>query len=472
MKPKNKQKLILILVLLVVGVFSNSNAQSINSHFFRFSDTLETFQLEDALGPDSELYKHRFLLRLSYDYINKPLIRLDAGRNTQTGIVVNDIHSIQFGGAVMLSDRLLFGLTVPFHFSSVNGAEVVATDPDAWELGDIGWKLKWRLTSDESKVNFAVMPWGFFPTGRNDQDNNYLISDDSWGFGGMLLADTTFANIVTIYGNVGVSGANNAEFATVDRRFRVDTGVGAFARITKMLGVNFELINGYTLSSISRDQNPIQIQVGLRGKFGPVRAFAGTGLEAFRSSRSSDGSFQGGIKVPFGNREEKPIELPEPEPEPSISTKIQILKDNLSVRREINFETDKAIILPESYGELDSAAEVILKYAEYISMITIEGHTDSRGSVAHNQGLSERRAQSVRTYLINKGVPAEKLSSVGYGESRLKVKEVDAETLRINRRVEFVVEETIETEQKVEVIEHADGTKEERVIDESINVIE
>lgn len=455
-----------VLTILMSQV---SFAQSINSHFFRFSDTLETFQLEDALGPDSELYKHRFLLRASYDFINKPLIRLDAGRNTQTGIVVNDIHSITFGGAVMLSDRILFGLTVPFHFASVNGAEVTVGDPDAWELGDIHWKFKFRLTSDDSKVNFAVMPWGFFPTGRNSAQNNYLISDDSWGFGGMLLADTTFADTVTIYGNVGLSGANNAEFATIDRRFRIDTGVGGFVRITDWLGFNAELINSYTLSSISRDQNPIQIQVGLRGKFGPVRAFAGTGMEAFRSSRSSDGSFQGGFKIPFGNRLDPE---PKPEPEPTVIEKIQILKDNLSVRREINFETDKAVILEESYSELDSAAEVILKYIDYISLITIEGHTDSRGSQAHNQGLSERRAASCKKYLVDKGVPAEKLKSVGYGESRLKVEEVDAATLRINRRVEFKVEETIETEQKIEVIEYSDGTKEERVIDETINVIE
>lgn len=110
------------------------------------------------------------------------------------------------------------------------------------------------------------------------------------------------------------------------------------------------------------------------------------------------------------------------------------------------FETAKDVILPGSFPELDSAAEIINKYGEYIKQITIEGHTDSRASTAYNQALSERRANSVRKYLIGKGVPAEKLKAVGYGESRLKVEETSPETLLINRRVEFKVDEVIETE--------------------------
>ncbi|MCB1197966.1 MAG: OmpA family protein [Deltaproteobacteria bacterium] len=444
-----------IITLVIASV--HAYGQSLNSHFFRFSDTLETFQVEGAMGPDSEMYRHRFLVRASYDYINNPLIRLDADRNTQTGIVVDSIHTLQFGGSAMLTDRLLVGLTIPFHFSAINDAEVTATDPDAWQLGDIAWKLKYRLTRDDNKVQFAVMPWGFFPTGRNDQPNNYLISDDSWGWGGMALAETRFGK-VSLYGNAGLSMAKNAEFATIDRRFRIDTGLGVFARITKMFGFNAELINGFTLSSLSRDQNPIQIQIGVRGKFGPVRGFMGTGLESLRSARSSDGSFQAGVKIPFGNR--------------YAHNEIQILRDNLSVRREINFETDKDIILPESYGELDSAADVILKYLKYLTLITIEGHTDSRGTQEHNQDLSDRRAKSVKRYLVDKGVPAEKMHAVGYGESRLKVKEVDAETMRINRRVEFKVDEVIETKRKVRVIKKPDGEIEQQLLKETIEAYE
>lgn len=457
-----------VFYLLIVLFSQSAFAQSVNTHMFRFSDTLETIQVEDALGPNSELFKHRFMLRLSYDFVGDPMIRLDADRNNQTGTIVNDIHTFTMGGGVMLSDRIYFGLTVPLHFSDIDASEVLAADPDAWELGDIHWKLKLRLSGDDRNVNFAFMPWGFVPTGRNDQENNYLISDDSFGWGGRFLADTTFGR-VSFYGNAGLSYANNAQFVTIDRRLRIDTGLGAFVRITDIIGANAEVINGFTVSSFEKDQNPVSIQVGLRAKLGIVRAFAGLGLEGLRGARSNDKSFYFGLKMPFGNRE-KPEPPVEEEIEPLVRQKIEILKENLSIRREINFQTDKDVILPESFGELDSAAEIILQYQEYIDSITIEGHTDSRGSDAHNQDLSERRAASVKRYLVEKGVPAEKLKSVGYGESRLKVVEVDAETLRINRRVEFIVNETIEIEKQTEVIEYPDGTIIQSDTEETINV--
>ena len=70
-----------------------------------------------------------------------------------------------------------------------------------------------------------------------------------------------------------------------------------------------------------------------------------------------------------------------------------------------------------------------------------EGNTDSVGSDAYNQKLSERRANSVRTYLTNKGINPSLLDSVGYGESRPVATNDTAEGRAKNRRVEFKVVE-------------------------------
>jgi outer membrane protein OmpA-like peptidoglycan-associated protein len=71
----------------------------------------------------------------------------------------------------------------------------------------------------------------------------------------------------------------------------------------------------------------------------------------------------------------------------------------------------------------------------------IEGNTDSVGSDQYNQRLSERRAASVKTYLVNKGVNAGILDTVGYGESRPVATNDTAEGRAKNRRVEFKVVE-------------------------------
>jgi OOP family OmpA-OmpF porin len=71
--------------------------------------------------------------------------------------------------------------------------------------------------------------------------------------------------------------------------------------------------------------------------------------------------------------------------------------------------------------------------------IEIAGHTDDVGSEAYNQKLSENRAQSVATYIIEHGIDTSRLNAVGYGESRPIAFNSDEEGRQKNRRVEFKV---------------------------------
>ena len=73
--------------------------------------------------------------------------------------------------------------------------------------------------------------------------------------------------------------------------------------------------------------------------------------------------------------------------------------------------------------------------------ITIDGHTDSKGSEKYNQQLSEKRAKSAYQYLISKGVSLSRLSYKGFGESQLlnKCNNCTAEQNQANRRIEFKI---------------------------------
>jgi len=106
--------------------------------------------------------------------------------------------------------------------------------------------------------------------------------------------------------------------------------------------------------------------------------------------------------------------------------------------RGINFETGKAVILPESYPILDEAAK-ILKENPTIR-VEIGGHTDSRGSDVYNQKLSQQRAEAVRLYLIqNHSVEPNRLLAKGYGESQPVAPNDTEENMAQNRRVEFTI---------------------------------
>ena len=69
--------------------------------------------------------------------------------------------------------------------------------------------------------------------------------------------------------------------------------------------------------------------------------------------------------------------------------------------------------------------------------VVIEGNTDERGSEEYNLALGERRADTVKRYLVDLGVPSARLSTVSFGESRPAVQGHDESAWRYNRRVEF-----------------------------------
>jgi OOP family OmpA-OmpF porin len=101
----------------------------------------------------------------------------------------------------------------------------------------------------------------------------------------------------------------------------------------------------------------------------------------------------------------------------------------------VNFEFDRAKLLPESYAVLDRVAASLKDWPEI--RVEVGGYTDSKGSDGYNRRLSERRAQAVRDYLISKGIGASRLSAKGYGESD-PIASNDTEAGRAkNRRVEL-----------------------------------
>jgi len=108
-----------------------------------------------------------------------------------------------------------------------------------------------------------------------------------------------------------------------------------------------------------------------------------------------------------------------------------------SARVDINFATNKFAILPVHASELEIVFAKLNKFPKATAVI--EGHTDSVGDAAYNQKLSERRANAVKNYFIEKhGIAASRLNASGYGESKPVASNKNAEGRNKNRRVESV----------------------------------
>ena len=103
----------------------------------------------------------------------------------------------------------------------------------------------------------------------------------------------------------------------------------------------------------------------------------------------------------------------------------------------INFDFNKATIKPESIPILYNTAEILLKNPDV--KVEIQGYTDNIGSEKYNQKLSMRRAQSVKNFLVAKGVAADRLTTVGFGKTKEIMDNNTKQGRGLNRRIELKI---------------------------------
>jgi outer membrane protein OmpA-like peptidoglycan-associated protein len=114
-----------------------------------------------------------------------------------------------------------------------------------------------------------------------------------------------------------------------------------------------------------------------------------------------------------------------------------IVKDKPKIDLEINFEYNSAEISPKSLSSVQALGRALSNPELKGSTFVVAGHTDAAGSENYNQELSERRADSIKRYLVDKyGIAGADLVTVGYGESKLK--DPSQPMAEANRRVQVV----------------------------------
>jgi outer membrane protein OmpA-like peptidoglycan-associated protein len=104
------------------------------------------------------------------------------------------------------------------------------------------------------------------------------------------------------------------------------------------------------------------------------------------------------------------------------------------------FRSNESALLPAAQKKLDEVAAALISKGQ---TVVVEGYTDSKGSASRNRDLSQQRADSVRSYLVSRGFPAEKIVATGMGPDRPIAENTSAEGRANNRRVEIVVAKAV-----------------------------
>lgn len=135
------------------------------------------------------------------------------------------------------------------------------------------------------------------------------------------------------------------------------------------------------------------------------------------------------------DRSPEPVAEPEPEPMPEPAPAPEPEFEPVVLSSEVNFAFDSAELRPQGEMTLNEVASRLRENPDL--RVRIEGHTDSVGSNEYNQGLSQRRAESVRDYLMSQGIAGNRMTATGYGEERPVATNDTDEGRSLNRRVEI-----------------------------------
>ena len=122
-------------------------------------------------------------------------------------------------------------------------------------------------------------------------------------------------------------------------------------------------------------------------------------------------------------------------PAPAARPAPASVRQAVVIQADALFDFDKSVVRPDGKKSIDEALAK-LKGVD-LEMVIATGHTDSVGSDAYNQKLSERRAAAVKDYLVSKGIPASKVTTIGKGESQPVATNKTAEGRQKNRRVDI-----------------------------------
>jgi outer membrane protein OmpA-like peptidoglycan-associated protein len=160
------------------------------------------------------------------------------------------------------------------------------------------------------------------------------------------------------------------------------------------------------------------------------------------------GGIAGGLVGNYMDNQKKDLELALAPERNAGAIQVEKLQNNIlrvTMTEQSAFAVDSSEVKGTFYSTMDKISTVLNRYGK--TQLTIVGHTDNTGSQQHNQQLSERRAQAVNNYFLQKNVNAQRLDAYGRGLSEPRASNATAAGRALNRRVEIFIEPVIAEQQ-------------------------
>jgi len=415
-----------------------------------------------------------------FEYAREPLMlgRITNGVTSEQ-VLIQDLTALNLNAFYSPHERFSIGIGSPIYMSvDGTGAKTGVGIGDVRVSGAAGILLK-----EEEGVSFGLSVIPYLDIPGSYGDGNLGLN----GVAGGGLAALSFGDDVwDVTGNAGIEFTPEVSFYNLTGGERLVTGLSAGYAFDDSLALRAETIFRPTLSSNEYmwTDSPLEASLSLRGYSGPNLGWTLGGSKGLsRGVSAADWRVFAGLGLSFGSRESSELicdacapsemiilvtdsdgELVESEiyiesayggGEVSSGQIVQLSSGGQYVVNVMVEQGDEIIYLsmpvffdfnksdlrfPEGQVALSLLAEALTAYPN--ASVVISGNTDERGSDGYNEGLSERRAETVNNFLVNElGVDPERLKQIGWGEANSYHScGANEECHQLERRVDLIVE--------------------------------
>jgi outer membrane protein OmpA-like peptidoglycan-associated protein len=341
--------------------------------------------------------------------------------------LVDSLAALNLGGFYAVTPNFSLAVQAPIYFTQDPARTGVG-------LGDLRLAAPVGLQVHSSNLALGVVPYldipGLYPTRAH-------LTSNGPTFGLIGAASLSDGNTWSLSTNLGLSLTPEINFYNLNGGPKLIANLAASHTLGEHVALGAEVVAHPSLydNLVTGTESPIEAIGSIRGDIAKqVRWTAGLSAALSRGASAATWRAFGGISVALGHK--RPTNEP-----PAVSPPITVDPPGVEVRdgkvfiiKPIFFDFDKADIrFPDSQDTLDKLIKVMQNHHE-IHLLQISTGTDTRGGDEYNMRLSNDRAASVVTYLVENGISPNRLTSIGLGENALLEEDCIDETCHERNR--------------------------------------
>lgn len=387
-------------------LLTSSSTFALNLQTYRFTDSYRYAILDDSM---QEKFPGKFVFTTSYGHVRSPFYYSNDDLDDVNKSIIDYNNVLTLGGSYYLNKNVSIG--VDFHALNNN-----VFNRSYSTLGDSVVKSRINLRRTET-FSLSLNPQIFIPTGEK---KNFSTAGSVGG--ALSVVAEKMMGRFHFLGSLGGFSSKNNQYVDVDHRQLLLTQLGLSYDVMDKLNVNLETYRNFPFSGKLQDEGKY-FATAKHKTSDFFSTYGGAGLSGLDTAERKTWSFFVGIK--FHEREEKQVTE-------AVSTAQAAPKRAVMPppEEEIYFGFDKSDLGTAEQEKLQQYVNFINDSGKEIRDISVQGFASWPGSNAYNLRLSQKRAETVREYLVEQGIPNEKISSKGFGEDFPQNKKE-----RMNRKV-------------------------------------